>query len=757
MQAVKLVVVGDGAVGKSCMLISFTTNSFPGDYIPTVFDNYSCGYMLDGKPVNLGLWDTAGQEDYDRLRPLSYPGTDVFLLCFSVVNTTSFENARTKWIPELAHHSPGTPIMLVGTKVDLRDDPRTLDRLREKNLQPITAAEGIALAKTVGAVTYVENSALTQKGLKDTIDTAVRTVLHPTKAQQKQKAKRQKRERTVPQPPVMPPAGKAPWINVETSTYAQALSLIMQTAAGKDVVLVAPKPLDQLDTKERFQVQEAESKRALRLRKEKREKRKAEGVGKAVNFAYVDEDSIAEDLLCPICYEPFTNPVTHGVDACRNSFCSACVATLTSCPLCRGALSGDDLAAVPRMVNNLVDALAITCKSCSTQLTRGEWEHHNCAEPGIGVKKKAEKAEGEEVEQEEDELGPLEWPQTVKLMAHSWLLAAASPFFARLLALDGSSFAEQESLMTSIRGGDVPGLKWASWTTLNDTPAPIFTMDLSCDSEVLPHVLEYLYTGGCSKLKKEQKGLVQRVLAAGERWDMNQLVTICQNLQNGDEWLNPSIGTWLNDETAKNIEERTLFNMSNADVVIVIRGCKIYAHRAILESRSVAIGRLIQEAAAGRKLVDGRIAIRLPGNEPVVRSLVTYLYTDHCPIEELPERHDLLRAAHLLGETRLVSLCEVYISKEVGEAITDRIERSTADVIGLMHLAGECGAMQLKAFCMHFICTNFEPMSRRREWLTLSKEDKQHIEQHRWPPVRYLEELAEYERALGDNRSCSIM
>eukprot|EP01084_Bolivina_argentea_P020973 38958_1 len=100
MEHIKLVNVGDGAVGKTTMLITYSTNTFPYTYLPTVWDNFTANIMVDGKPIYLGLWDVRTDEDYDRLRPLSYPQTDVFLVCFSIISKDSFENVKYKWVPE---------------------------------------------------------------------------------------------------------------------------------------------------------------------------------------------------------------------------------------------------------------------------------------------------------------------------------------------------------------------------------------------------------------------------------------------------------------------------------------------------------------------------------------------------------------------------------------------------------------------------------------------------------------------------------
>jgi small GTP-binding protein len=180
MKHIKCVVVGDGAVGKTCLLLSYTTNAFPGEYIPTVFDNYSANVMVEDQQINLQLWDTAGQEDYKKLRPLSYPQTDIFVICFSLVSPTSLENVQNMWVPEIKEHCPTTPYILVGMKSDLRDEfSQHADDFRAKGWEPVSASKAEDMKKTIKAQSYIECSAKIQYNLKEVFEAAIKVVLHP--------------------------------------------------------------------------------------------------------------------------------------------------------------------------------------------------------------------------------------------------------------------------------------------------------------------------------------------------------------------------------------------------------------------------------------------------------------------------------------------------------------------------------------------------------------------------------------------------
>ncbi|KAI9192881.1 hypothetical protein LWI28_028921 [Acer negundo] len=172
---IKCVTVGDGAVGKTCMLICYTSNKFPTDYIPTVFDNFSANVAVDGSIVNLGLWDTAvnfmdSHTSVIEILPLNF----------------------TQWMPELRRFAPNVPIVLVGTKLDLRDDSRYLVDQMGSNV--VTSAQGEELRKQIGAAAYIECSSKTQQNVKAVFDTAIKVVLQPPR--RKEMVARKKRRRS---------------------------------------------------------------------------------------------------------------------------------------------------------------------------------------------------------------------------------------------------------------------------------------------------------------------------------------------------------------------------------------------------------------------------------------------------------------------------------------------------------------------------------------------------------------------------------
>jgi len=178
MESIKCVVVGDGTVGKTCLLIAYTIKAFPQDYVPTVFDNYNAVVEWDGRPINLGLWDTAGQDDFEHMRPISYTSADIFLLFFAIDNPTSFHNVKYKWFSEVRKSHQDTPLMLIGTKSDIRDNDKMIEELKQKDTELITWKQGVKLAKELGCVTYIECSAITRKGFLDIFGQTILTILN---------------------------------------------------------------------------------------------------------------------------------------------------------------------------------------------------------------------------------------------------------------------------------------------------------------------------------------------------------------------------------------------------------------------------------------------------------------------------------------------------------------------------------------------------------------------------------------------------
>ncbi|KAK6964628.1 ras-related protein ced-10 [Biomphalaria glabrata] len=180
MMNMKCVLVGDGAVGKTAMLKRYTEGSFLDFDMPTVFDNTTIDLTVEGQQVSLELLDTSGMEDYYRLRSLSYLGADCFILCFSLCNKTNAENIKDKWYPEIYYHCPNAVYIVVGTKLDMRQD-------KTKKNDPkkiVSRSEGKKISKSIKAFKYLECSALTQEGLKEVFDEAVKAFLYK-KAEQK--------------------------------------------------------------------------------------------------------------------------------------------------------------------------------------------------------------------------------------------------------------------------------------------------------------------------------------------------------------------------------------------------------------------------------------------------------------------------------------------------------------------------------------------------------------------------------------------
>lgn len=178
--SVKCVLVGDTAVGKTALLVRFTSETFPESYKPTVYENTGVEVFMDGVQISLGLWDTAGNDTFRGIRPMSYQQADVVLLCYSVANHTSFANVRHKWICEVREHLPQVPVLVVATQTDQRE-------MGPHRANCLSSSEGKRLAQDLRAKGYLECSAISNRGVQQVFECAVRTAINKARKRERRR------------------------------------------------------------------------------------------------------------------------------------------------------------------------------------------------------------------------------------------------------------------------------------------------------------------------------------------------------------------------------------------------------------------------------------------------------------------------------------------------------------------------------------------------------------------------------------------
>jgi hypothetical protein len=185
----------------------------------------------------------------------------------------------------------------------------------------------------------------------------------------------------------------------------------------------------------------------------------------------------------------------------------------------------------------------------------------------------------------------------------------------------------------------------------------------------------------------------------------------------------------------------------------------IYAHKAILAARCEFLGRMFQSSFI-EGTTNSPIRIADIPSFAVFNAFLEYLYSDHCGLDTFPRPVSILELSNRFGSSRLISLAELYISFQIDKAVAKSMAKSEMDIIGLLLVSQQLNAKQLSQFLLHFISSNYEPMSKRSEFSLLDGENKSYIEQHRWPPLSYLEEVTKYEKLVKgteNENKCNVM
>ncbi|XP_014014238.1 rho-related GTP-binding protein RhoN [Salmo salar] len=199
----KIVVVGDTQCGKTALLHVFAKDSYPENYVPTVFENYTASFEIEKQRIELNMWDTSGSSYYNNVRPLAYPDADAVLICFDISRPETLDSVLKKWQGETQEFCPNAKVVLVGCKMDMRTDLNVLRELSKLRLIPVTHEQGTTLARQIGAVAYTEcTSKYSENSVRDVFHvTTLTSVTRLHRPQLKRSGSRRGLKRVSQQPP----------------------------------------------------------------------------------------------------------------------------------------------------------------------------------------------------------------------------------------------------------------------------------------------------------------------------------------------------------------------------------------------------------------------------------------------------------------------------------------------------------------------------------------------------------------------------
>lgn len=724
-ELVKCVVVGDSSTGKTRLIVARATNQATPrsqlfqTHVPSVWaiDQYRCCQevleksceVVDGVSVTLRLWDTFGDHEKDRC--FAYGRADVVLLCFSIADNLSLMNVKKVWIEEIKHFCPRTPIVLCGTKNDLRTadlealikerGPVSHHCTKHRPFDPkgvIPPKEGRKVAKEIKAY-YYETSSYTLYGVKEVFDNAVRAALITRRQHRFWQSNLKKVQRPLLQAPFLPSCPKEPHIHLQKSTYEEDISSLLSDVTYADVTFVVQGELIQAE--------------------------------KVVLMA---SSSVFHDLfLLDLCTrsEVDRQRCTSRCGSSSSSGQSSHEETILDqnddAADIREGENGDGTSAM-QYHNKRLDLdehyLSIspngnTCFITSKQLPASG----QSTQPTFGARTCIGSVHfgpyGHLSDNDSEKIGEDDWSIPVSIRCLPGQLLDHPAFYSIHLQEKEDVFSGRPVLRS------------------------VVVMNRKVTPDAFKTVLQYLYTGYMN-----YNSCLEDVETAASLLELGDLVTFIANIKQGEEYLNLDITKPFLQQRKEKMRELFFQKGILSDIAIKLDGGRVSAHKCLLMVRCdpmlAMLGGHFKESCYSEVELEGF-------KESTFYHLLEYLYTDECSMD-LP--HDeiiaLIELANFLCLPQLVAVCEAYLVDDLKRELekTGDIDES---IVSLLQCAKHHNAHQLYAWCIHYLSIHVLDIEKSKPKLLhqICPDDSKLLESKRWPPRHYLDEAEDYEKSLA--------